>query len=315
LIEAFFDIERDFIIETEFMINSGQDYQTDREKCKKCTIIKDEIILEKFRMGIKSQKEKFNHFKTVNNSLKFSYGEDTFRITGKIKQREDIEALSRIFYKKFEELLYSKIFLNKIYEHAVKKVLKMNKIYNKSFFDVLKSREFNFEAINILIIKIFDYVYYTVRKKLPYSKKLGAISKTINELLENTFLYSTGDFSVTSGIMKEYPQIIIKYENKYDKSDEKMNRNIEKLKLVVNEVNSIELSNDAIMNINKRIEHENDPYPGLLKIKMHTGTKISFSNNSSHFGNDGITLTFILPMELYTEKEIYNEFNNLIKSQ
>ena len=269
-------------------------------------------------MGIKNQKEKFNNYKNIYNSLNFYYGKDTFRISGTINFKEDIEALARIFYKKFEELLYSKKFLSRMYEQAVMKVLKLNRIHNKKFIDILKDREFNYEAINILVIKIFDYVYYAIRKKLPYSRKLGIISKSLNELLENTFLYSSGDFCLTAGLKKEERLILIKYENNYEKKDVEMKKNIEKLKLVINEVNSIELSNDAVddsvFNSEKEGQNGNETYPGLLKIKFHTGCRINFAETSSFFGENGITLNLSIPFKPYAEKEILSIFEKLINS-
>jgi hypothetical protein len=269
-------------------------------------------------MGIKNEREKFYKYKEVYNSLKFFYEKKSFRIHGKINEKDEIEVIARIFYKKIEEFLYSKEILEDIYESTIKKVLKMNNLLNKTLFDILKEKKFHFEAINILIIRIFDYVYYTIRKNMPYTKKLRVISKTIVELLENTYKYSARDFCITTCLENgEYP-LVIKIDNRYDKDNEKMKKNIMKLQDMLEEINSFDDSNESFINVmKKRIdignENNKDSYLGLAKIRMMTGGSIRLSMDPNIFGENGITLVISIPIEIYSEKEIIDRFQNLIK--
>jgi hypothetical protein len=267
-------------------------------------------------MGIRNEREKFYKYKEVYNLLTFSYGKNVFRIQGKIYDKEDIEVISRIFYKKLEEFLYSKEFLSRIYEDTIKKVLEMNNLLNKSLFDILKERKFHFEAVNILIIRIYDYVYYTIRRNMPYTKKLRVISKAMTELLENTYKFTDGEFCITVGLKKSKLPLLIKIENKYDKNDIKAKKNLIRLQEGIDEVNYFDDPNESFLNITKKrieIENENknESRLGFAKIRMYTGGNINLSMLSNVYGEDGVTLTLYIPIELFSEKEIMSKFENL----
>jgi hypothetical protein len=270
-------------------------------------------------MGVRREREKVYRYKNVYNSLNFYYGKKVFRIKGKISSWEEIEVVSRIFYEKLEQLLYTKEINSQIFEKSIEKVLKINQLYDKSFFEVLKEKNFHMESINILVMRIFDYVYHNIKKNLPYAKKLSIISGSISELLENTFKYSDGEFCITCGIKKGKFPLIIKIENKYNRSDENVIENLNKLQEGIEEVSKYEDPNEAFLQIMKqRLE---DDYKedkkhsrlGFAKIRMDTQAKITLSMISNTFADQGITITVSVPMEIFSDEEVGQIFQKLLE--
>jgi hypothetical protein len=87
---------------------------------------------------------------------------------------------------------------------------------------------------------------------------------------------------------------------------------------MLEEINSFDDSNESFINVmKKRIdignENNKDSYLGLAKIRMMTGGSISLSTDPNIFGENGITLVISIPIEIYSEKEIIDRFQNLIK--
>ena len=269
-------------------------------------------------MGVRREREKIYRYQEIYNSLKFFHGKNVFKFYGKIDNWEEIEIISRIFYKKLEELLYGRDLINLIYEKSLKRILEKNNLLNKTLFDIIKDRKYHLEAINILIMKIFDYIYYNIKRDLPYIKTLSQISNSLSELLENTYKYTSGEFCITTGLKADhkYP-LIIKIENSYNNVDNVVKSNLESLQKSIDEINAFEDPNQAFMHMIKaRINEEDNEDKkqsrlGFAKIRIDTNAYMKLLLNSSHFGEKGITIILSIPIKVYSKKEIIESYKKI----
>lgn len=269
-------------------------------------------------MGVRREREKIYRYQEIYNSLKFFYGKNVFKFYGKTANWEEIEVISRIFYKKLEELLYGRDLINIIYEKSLKRILEKNNLLDKTFFEVIKERKYHLEAMNILIMRIFDYIYYNIKRDLPYIKVLSQISNSVSELLENTYKYSSGEFCITIGLKPEHKNsLIIRIENSYDNFDSVVKSNLEALQRAIDEINSFEDPNQAFMNAIKTRINEDDNEEkkqsrlGFAKIRIDTNANIKFHLNSTHFGEKGITIILAIPIKIYSRDEIIESYKRI----
>ena len=267
-------------------------------------------------MGLKQERKSILNYKSVYNSIQFSTGKNTFRLTGKILEWSHIEIIARIFYKKFERLLYGDEITDTMYETSIKKVLYDNKMLDDTLFTVLKKKEFQYEAMNIMLIKIFDFVYFNIKNKLPYTKILSLTSATVSELLENTFKYTNGEYVITAGIMenKAFP-VVIKLENRYDDiTAPEVQASIKKLKEGIEEVNAFTNPDEAYLHVMQNrlaMESEmgdNDTKKssrlGFAKMRADTKGMIKFLDSSKAFGNNGISILVEIPLKFSPKEEL-----------
>ncbi|HBD94328.1 MAG: hypothetical protein A2015_00210 [Spirochaetes bacterium GWF1_31_7] len=265
-------------------------------------------------MGMKAERKHILNYKFVYDNTKITNGKSSFRLKGKIEEWGHIEILSRIFYKKLERLLYGNEITDIMYESSIKKVLDENDLLEDTFFNVIKKKEYQFEALNTMLIKIFDFVYFNVKKKLPYTKELSLIANAISELLENTFKYTNRDFSLTAGFFSgEYP-LIIKLENNYaDRNSKETTDQIEKLQAGIKEINQFEDPDEAYLEVMKnRIEtgeenlngEKESSRLGFAKMRADTKANITFSPTSKLYGESGITITLSIPIEISSADEM-----------
>jgi hypothetical protein len=269
-------------------------------------------------VGIKRERDQVYNFQNIYNSLKFYYGKDVVRIVGTLENWNEIEIICRIFYKKLEELLYSKEICSLIYEKSVKKVFYKNNMLNKTFFEVLKEKNFHLDAMKILLMKIDDFVYHNVRKYLPYSKELSLITNSVNELLENVAKYSSGDFCMTCGLKDGKYPLVIKLENAYDRHDKSVKQNLENLADDMKEVNKYEDPSFAMLSMLKRsvkydTEEKKESRLGLAKIRVDTGANLRLILDSDYFGKNGLSVILGIPLQLYSKKQIISQFKSLLK--
>ncbi len=269
-------------------------------------------------MGVRREREKIYKYQEIYNSLKFFYGKNVFKFYGKIDNWEEIEIISRIFYKKLEELLYGRDLINLIYEKSLKRILEKNNLLNKTLLEVIKERKYHLESMNILIMRIFDYIYYNIKRDLPYIKVLSQISNSVSELLENTYKYTSGEFCITTGLKPEHKNpLIIKIENSYNAHDNIVKDNLEALQKAIDEINSFEDPNQAFMNAIKSKINEEDNEDrkqsrlGFAKIRIDTNASIKLLLNSTHFGEKGITVTLAIPIKVYSRGEIIESYKKI----
>lgn len=266
-------------------------------------------------MGLKAERKHILDYKYVYDNTKITNGHNSFRMSGKIENWNHIETIARIFYKKMERLLYGNETTEIMYESSIKKVLDENGLLETTLFNVIKQKEYQIEAINTMLIKVFDFVYFNVKKKLPYTKELSLYANAINELLENTFKYTSGEYAVTAGIFDgDYP-LVIKMENNYSSKDSQDTKEaLSKLKNGISEVNVFENPDEAYLEIMKKrvIDSETDGDEagssrlGFAKIRADTRGKITFSNDSKFFGTTGITIHLNIPIKLESKENILN---------
>ena len=267
-------------------------------------------------MGIKREREKIYNYRNIYNSLSFFHGKDVFKLSGKLQNWDDIEVITRIFYKKLEELLYSKEKLDHIYEISLKRILSKNGLTDKTLFEVIKDKKYHLEAINILLMRIFDYIYYNVKKNLPYLKILSQVSSSMSELFENTYKYTSGDFHITAGLKSGSHPLIIKIENNYNNLDDKVKNDLLNLQKGIDEINKYTDPNEAFMNaVRMRIEEENEDSKqsrlGFAKIRIDTNAKMKLTMNSNTFGEKGITITLAIPIEIIDKEILVKKIDKL----
>lgn len=276
-------------------------------------------------MGIKVERQKLLNYKEIYHSLKFTHSENAVRISGKINAWNDIEPIVRIFYKKLERLLYTPAITDLMYEKAIKTILKQNNLLDKNLYDIIKQKGYQIEAINILLIKVFDFVYFTIKKKLPYTKKLSLITNAISELLENTYKYTDGKFCITAGITKPDSPLLIKIENYYDdKTDETTKKNLTALENGIKEVAAYDDPQQVLLEVMKnRMENENsdsgstegESRLGFAKMRSDTGAQIRFSNSSGFFKEHGVSIFLLVPIEKVEVSELESIINNAFKNK
>ncbi|HOJ63041.1 MAG TPA: hypothetical protein PLE45_01355 [Spirochaetota bacterium] len=269
-------------------------------------------------MGVRREREKIYRYQEIYNSLKFFHGKNVFKFYGKTTNWEEIEIISRIFYKKLEELLYGRELIDLIHEKSLKRILEKNNLLDKTFFDVIKERKYHLEAVNILVMHVFDYIYYHIKRELPYIKVLSQISNSVSELLENTYKYTSGEFCITTCLKPDQKNpLIIKIENSYNNFDNEVKSNLEALQRAIDEINSFEDPNQAFMNAIKTKFNEEDNEEkkqsrlGFAKIRIDTNASIKLTLNSTHFGEKGITIVLAIPIKVYSRGEIIESYKRI----
>lgn len=268
-------------------------------------------------MGIRAERQQIFNYSDVYKNISFSGTENSFSFTGELKEWENVEITSRIFYKKLEALLYGKEIRAKMYDDFIIKMLTSLNQKEDSILDVIKRHDYSIESLHSFFMEVFDFVYFSVKKQLPYTKHLSLISNAISELLENTFKYSSRKYHITAILDKEgdYPLNIF-IENVYEGDDtEKISENIQALRRGIDEVNSYSTPEEAYFEIMKnRLENSVDENGeavktsrlGLAKISADTRSRISLETTSKHLGGNGITIKVSIPLELYSP-EYFNE--------
>ncbi len=267
-------------------------------------------------MGLRSERKTILNYKSVYENTKYVYGKNSFRLSGRIEEWSYVEIISRIFYKKLEKLLYGNEVTNSMYESSIKKILAENGLLNDTLFDVIKKKEFQYEALNTMLIKIFDFVYFNVKKKLPYTNKLSIITNSVSELLENTYKYSEKDYIITAGIVRDEYPLVIKLENRYsDITNPEIKVRLDKLKEGIDEINQYKDPNEAFLEImKKRTQSENheESRLGFAKMRSDTGCTVDFFMGSKHFGKDGITIVAKFPIEMVSKDKILDTIESSI---
>ncbi len=269
-------------------------------------------------MGVKRERDRIYRYKDIYNSITFFHGEGIVKFCGKIEKWENIEIISRIFYKKLEELLYTKKGLNYIYEKSLTKIMEKNNLSDKNILDIFREKKFHLESMNILIMKIFDYIYYNIKTNLPYVKTLSMVTGAVSELLENTFKYASGEFSITAGLRSGKYPLVIKIENGYDYLDDKVKTDLLNLQKGIDEINSKEDPEEAFATaVKDRVENESEDCKhsrlGFAKIRMDTNAKMKLALSSSHFGEKGITLTIAIPIRVHKIEDILEKVDKILK--
>lgn len=274
-------------------------------------------------MGIRIERQKNLKFKKVYEGIKFHMSKKAFRMSGKLNEWNEVELVSRIFYKKLEKLLYTPKLLNEIHSRTIKKLLTKNNLQDKTIYDIIKDKDFQIEAVNVFILKIFDFVYYTAKKKLPYTANLSLISNAISELLENTFKYSSGKFYITAGIFEEREKsLVIQIENTYDEIDDKVEKGLRKLRKGIEEVNRydepskafVEIMKERVLNSNTNSSSsQKESRLGFAKMRVDTNATIQFHRRSKHYGEKGITITLLIPLKLLPKNEMQKIVKDILK--
>ncbi|MCG8573104.1 MAG: hypothetical protein MJB14_23470 [Spirochaetes bacterium] len=260
-------------------------------------------------MGVRAERLKYLKYKKVYDSLQFRIGKKSFRLSGKLNEWQDVELVSRIFYKRLEMLLYTPEITSKIYEYPIHELLRKNDLLDKNMLDIIRSKGYQLEAINIFVIKIFDFVYYTLKKKLPYTNQLSLITNAISELLENIYKYSSREFCITVGKTDSKYSLVVKIENNYQEKNEQVQQNILKLKKGIKEVEKYDDPNVAFAEIMKDRVLQNNPNSkesrlGFAKIRVDTNAKIVLQNHSHCYGDNGITINLFTPFEFVPAEQI-----------
>lgn len=268
-------------------------------------------------MGIRAERQQIFNYSEIYKNISFSKTENSFSFSGQLKAWENVEITSRIFYKKLEALLYGDEIRAKMNDDFIIKMLTATNQKDYTILDLIKKHDYSIESLHSFFMEVLDYVYFSVKKQLPYTKHLSLISNAVSELLENTFKYSSRKYYITVTLDKEgeYPLNIF-IENAYDGDDvEKINENIQALRRGIDEVNSYATPEEAYFEIMKnRLENSLDENGeavktsrlGLAKISADTRSRISLETKSEHLGNNGITIKVSVPLELYS-KEYFNE--------
>ncbi len=271
----------------------------------------------RYVMGIRVERQQIFNYSDVYKNISFSNKENSFSFSGQLKEWENVEITSRIFYKKLEALLYGEEVRVKIYDDFIMKMLTSLNQKDDTILDLIKKHDYSIESLHSFFMEVFDFVYFSVKKQLPYTKHLSLISNAVSELLENTFKYSSRKYCITAVLDKndDYP-LNIYIENTYDSDDiDKINENIEALRHGIEEINSYGTPEEAYFEIMKnRLENSIDENGeavktsrlGLAKISADTRSKISLEDKSEHFGEKGITIKVSIPLELYS-REYFNE--------
>lgn len=262
-------------------------------------------------MGMKAERKNILNYKFVYDNTKITNGKNSFRLSGKIEEWGHVETIARIFYKKLERLLYGNEITDIMYESSIKKVLEENDLLEDSLFNVIKKKDYQFEALNTMLIKIFDFVYFNVKKKLPYTRELSLTATAVSELLENTFKYSNGEYAVTAGFIESDYPLVIKIENNYDDfNSEEVQSKLEKLRKSIDEINQYDDPDQAYLEImKKRIESNEDSDRegsrlGFVKMRADTKCRISYAGESKFFEGTGITVTLKIPLKVVPGNEI-----------
>ncbi|MCH5150492.1 MAG: hypothetical protein J1G30_07480 [Spirochaetales bacterium] len=268
-------------------------------------------------MGIRVERQQIFNYSDVYKNISFSNGENSFSFLGQLNEWENVEITSRIFYKKLEALLYGEEVRAKMYDSFIVNMLTYRNQKDDTILDLVKKHDYSIESLHSFFMEMFDFVYFSVKKQLPYTKHLSLISNAVSELLENTFKYSSRKYCITAVLDKnsDYP-LNIYIENTYDNDDiGKINENVKALRLGIEEVNSYSTPEEAYFEIMKnRLENSVDENGedvktsrlGLAKISADTKSRISLEENSEHFGEKGITIKVSIPLELYS-REYFNE--------
>lgn len=275
-------------------------------------------------MGIRAERGHVFNYTSVYENTKFYYGGNSFRLAGKIGKWEEIEILARIFYKKLEKLLYGPDVTEVMYYSSIQQVLKENNLLDATLLEVIKKKDYQIEVLNTMIMKIFDFVYFNVKKHLPYTKQLSLIANAVSELLENTFKYTSKEYSVTAGLLDGEEPLMIKIENRYDDFyAENTLKNIANLKKGIEEIAIFESPEQAYLevmrarlenSINEGCGEEKASRLGFAKIIADTHAKITFSEGSKQFGANGVTLLLKLPICLVAKEEILNIIDRSLHS-
>jgi hypothetical protein len=171
-------------------------------------------------MGIRAERQQIFNYSDVYKNISFSTTDNSFSFSGELKEWENVEITSRIFYKKLEALLYGNEIRAKMYDDFIVKMLSSQKSQDASILDLIKKHDYSIESLHSFFMEVFDFVYFSVKKQLPYTKHLSLISNAVSELLENTFKYSSRKYYITVTLDKEgeYPLNIF-IENAYDGDD------------------------------------------------------------------------------------------------
>ena len=264
-------------------------------------------------MGIRAERQQIFNYSEIYKNISFSKTENSFSFSGQLKAWENVEITSRIFYKKLEALLYGDEIRAKMNDDFIIKMLTATNQKDYTILDLIKKHDYSIESLHSFFMEVLDYVYFSVKKQLPYTKHLSLISNAVSELLENTFKYSSRKYYITATLDKEgeYPLNIF-IENAYDGDDiEKINENIQALRRGIEEVNSYKTPEEAYFEIMKnRLENSLDENGeavktsrlGLAKICADTRSRISLETKSAHLGANGITIKVSIPLELYSKE-------------
>ena len=264
-------------------------------------------------MGIRAERQQIFNYSEIYKNISFSKTENSFSFSGQLKAWENVEITSRIFYKKLEALLYGDEIRAKMNDDFIIKMLTATNQKDYTILDLIKKHDYSIESLHSFFMEVLDYVYFSVKKQLPYTKHLSLISNAVSELLENTFKYSSRKYYITAVLDKDSEYSLnIFVENAYDDDDvEKINENIEALRRGIEEVNSYKTPEEAYFEIMKnRLENSLDENGeavktsrlGLAKICADTRSRISLETKSAHLGANGITIKVSIPLELYSKE-------------
>lgn len=269
-------------------------------------------------MGVKVERQRLLHFKSFRESLELIEDKNNFKMIGKLEEWKNTEYASRIFYKKLEGLLYGNKLIYDMYEKAIKKILDERNLTDMTIFDMLKTYQFKNEKVDLLIMEIFDFVYFNVKKKLPYLTFLSNTSGAVSELFENIYKYSGREFCLTTVLSDSEFPLKITFENNYELMDEGVKQNLKKLQEGIDEINRYEDPKQAYIEVmkNRMIEAVKEDSTGsrlgYAKIRAETNGKISLDLNSEFFGESGITIVLKIPLTITPKENITKTIEDIL---
>ena len=128
-------------------------------------------------MGIRAERQQIFNYSDVYKNISFSSTENSFSFTGELKEWENVEITSRIFYKKLEALLYGKEIRAKMYDDFIIKMLTSLNQKEDSILDVIKRHDYSIESLHSFFMEVFDFVYFST---IPYVLSVFLASSQTN---------------------------------------------------------------------------------------------------------------------------------------
>ena len=120
-------------------------------------------------MGIRAERQQIFNYSEIYKNISFSKTENSFSFSGQLKAWENVEITSRIFYKKLEALLYGDEIRAKMNDDFIIKMLTATNQKDYTILDLIKKHDYSIESLHSFFMEVLDYVYFSVKKQLPYT--------------------------------------------------------------------------------------------------------------------------------------------------
>lgn len=259
-------------------------------------------------MGIRTEKKRIYEFSEMEQQLNEEWGNSFFRLSGELDSWSDIELVSRIFYKRLEKLLYGEELLLKIYEAPVAKAIKERGLDKKDLEGIFKLQDYSLVKINTLIMQVFDAVYHSTIKHLPYTSALSRVSNAVSELLENVYKYADKRFSVKVEKQDGDFPIFVRVENDFEKIDQRAKDCINELTRIVHKVMNFDDHQIAYTETIKERAMRNDDdgaaQLGIARIRGENNCRIELEQRAEYYNQNALSILLSFPLKIYSEYEI-----------